>query len=246
MSLHFINCTRETFLNEYKRLYRFTTLDRFFEMQKSGRYPFVSPLKWNDPYEKYFLERDYEVGNKRYALPIKDKIYSSCLSATSNSEAYWNVYAPNSDGIRLGFESSVFLTELLDKIEDADVYVGPIQYFHTLDFTKKGIDTSRLSACVTSQQDIPYQIELMYRKRSAFLYEDEIRIMILPKKELKKNDEIDFPFEITKHAMDITLDPRIGKNHFQFIKDNLQRDHQIRISRAALYKEITPGPFKLG
>jgi hypothetical protein len=211
----------------------------------SKSYPFVSPLEWRDPYEKYFLELKYVVNKSTFSLPIKEKIFASCFSGTSNSEAYWNVYAPNSDGVRIGFEAEPFLLEFLGKIKNADVFIGPINYYNTNDFSKKGIDISRLSKSIRELEDLEFQVELMFRKRIAFIYENEIRVVILPNKNRKGSIEINHSIDLGKLAFDITFDPRMGVYQFNFLKENLLQKYGIRVSKASLYKTINVSPWTL-
>ena len=42
-------------------------------------------------------------------LSIKNNLFASCFSKTSNSEAYWSVYTPNSDGVRIEFSTETFM-----------------------------------------------------------------------------------------------------------------------------------------
>ena len=220
MAIHFINCTEDSFKNEFPRLYRFSTLDRFFEQLDSKKISFVSPLKWNDPYEKYFLERDYRINNKQYNLAFKENVFALCFSSISNSEVYWNMYAPKCDGVRIEVSSEKFLTDFLCKIKGADVYVGPVKYYSTNDFYKKDIDTKKLSLSLNNHEEIIHQIELLYRKRNAFQYEKEIRIIIIPKRNNRRIEIVEHPYQFEQNNSKITLDPRTGNNLFKFIKAN--------------------------
>ena len=245
MAIHFINCTEDSFKNEFPRLYRFSTLDRFFEQLDSKKISFVSPLKWNDPYEKYFLERDYRINNKQYNLAFKENVFALCFSSISNSEAYWNMYAPKCDGVRIEVSSEKFLTDFLSKIKGADVYVGPVKYYSTNDFYKKDIDTKKLSLSLNNHEEIIHQIELLYRKRNAFQYEKEIRIIIIPKRNNRRIEIVEHPYQFEQNNSKITLDPRTGNNLFKFIKANLLRNNGLRISKAKLYNQIIPSDWKL-
>jgi hypothetical protein len=91
------------------------------------------------------------------------------------------------------------------------------------------------------------QAELMLRKRKAFLYEDEVRVMIVPHKFRKNNSsEISFPIELSVLAQSIYFDPRFGLDHFRYLKRSLLDSYGIRISKAELYKEIKGKPINLG
>ncbi len=245
MAIHFINCTEDSFKNEFPKLYRFINLDRFFEQLDSKKISFVSPLKWNDPYEKYFLEPVYRINNKPYNLVFKESVFALCFSSIPNSEAYWNMYAPECDGVRIEVSSENFLTDFLSKIKGADVYVGPVKYYSTNDFYKKDIETTKLALSLNNHEKLLHQIELLYRKRNAFQYEKEIRVMIIPKSNNRRKEAVEYPYQFVQNASNITLDPRMGKNLFNFIKANLLHNNDLRISKARLYNQIIPSDWEL-
>jgi hypothetical protein len=246
MALHFIGeFDRAEFLHQYKRIYRFMPINHFLNILETRTYSFRSPLLWNDPYEKYFLCRTYTIDDVEIELPIKNKLFASCFSKTSNSEAFWNVYAPNSDGVRIEFNTEKLIDHFLSKINHADVFVGPMKYLHTRTFPKEGIDTTRLKDSIRKDGSANAQVELMLRKRSAFLYEDEVRVMILPKKVKKDANEIQYPIEFGSVASKVTFDPRFGVNHFNFIKRMLMKEYDIRPSRATLYREVKSDLYHL-
>jgi hypothetical protein len=240
------NYTREQFIQSHKRLYRFMPVNEFFKMLHTGKYIFRNPSAWNDPFEKYFLDREYRIKNTNYHLSIKNNLFASCFSKTSNSEAYWNVYTPNSDGVRIEFSTEIFLDNFLSRIVNADVYMGSIKYYSTNEFHKTDIDIKRLSSSITNNNDHEVQAELMFRKRKAFLYEDEVRIMILPHKAKKSNgSEITIPINLSAMIKSVYFDPRFGLDHFNYLKKSLLNNYGIRISKAELYKEIKGKPMDL-
>lgn len=246
MAIHFINLTRETFLKDYKRVYRFTTLDRFIEVLKTQKFAFVNPTKWADPFEKFFLERDFIVDNATYKLPIKDKVFAVCVSGTISSEAYWKVYAQKEDGIRLTFDTEKLLENFLDKISDADVYIGKVSYqitreFHKISFDKKGLIDEIKNSKIGDKQ-----IKLLLKKRKSFLYEDEVRIMVIPhKKDKKETSVFHSQTDITKYTDDYTLAPRLGRNHVKVLREYFQRDFGFKVSHSRLYSDLNREPINL-
>jgi hypothetical protein len=240
MALHFIgdNKTREDFIKNNKYIFRFVPIDRFFEMLYAKKYPFVSPLSWNDPYEMYFLNSEYEIGDQKHNLTIKKKVFASCLTKISNSEAFWKVYTPNFYGVRIGFETEVFISEFIEKIKNAEIFIGNINYQHTNDLKKIEIDKKRLCKSILNENDLEYQMELLLKKRSAFKYEEEVRIMVLPNKFKKDDNKLLYSFDLLKTAHEFTFDPRMGSDLFNFIKINLKSEFGPKVSQSFLYKEI--------
>jgi len=83
MAINFIKISREDFLR--KEVYRFLTLDWFIEAVKSKNFAFINPSLWEDPFEKFFLERDFIINGETFNLPAKDKIFAVCVSRSKTS-----------------------------------------------------------------------------------------------------------------------------------------------------------------
>lgn len=245
MAIHFINLTREIFLKEYKRVYRFTTLDRFIEVLRTKKFAFVNPTKWADPFEKFFIERDFLINNEKFKLPIRDKVFAVCVSGTISSEAYWKVYAPKEDGIRLTFDTEKLLTKFLDMIPDADIYIGKVSYQITREFYKISFDKKGLIEEIKNNIIGDQQIKLLLKKRKSFLYEDEVRIMIIPHKKNIDSSVFHIPTEIINYTDDYTLDPRLGRNHVKVLREYFQKDFGFKVSHSRLYSDLSREPINL-
>ena len=238
MAIHFINTTREEFLNDYKRVYRLTTLDRFIEGLKTKKFAFIKPIEWTDPFEKIFLDREFIIDGEKIKLPMNENLFAVCLSGTSDSEANWKVYAPKEDGIRLTFDTTKLLTNFIEKIPNADIFIGHVNYQNTREFHSISLDKKALIDEIKRSKIGEQQIELMLKKRKTFLYEDEIRIMIIPHKKSKSSSIFHTPADITAFTLDYTLDPRIGNNHAKILKDYFQRAFELKLSHSKLYSNI--------
>ncbi len=245
MAIHFVNITREIFIKDYKRVYRFTTLDRFIESLKTSTFTFINPLKWSDPFEKFFLERDFIVHNKKVKLPAKDKVFAVCVSGTLSSEAYWKVYAPKEDGVRLTFNTEKLLTNLLDNINDADIYIGKVNYQITPEFYKISFDKKKLIKEIDSNNIGEQQMRLLLKKRKSFLYENEVRIIIVPHIRPDEKTAYKLPADIKEFTTDYTLDPRLGKNHVKVLKEYFLQQFNFKISHSRLYSELKRDPINL-
>jgi len=245
MAVHFLNLNRADFLKEYARIYRFSTIERTIDILKNKNITFINPTKWVDPFEKFFLERNYLIGNCNFSLPLKDNAFALCVSATSNSEAYWNIYAPKEDGIRLTFNTEMFLEYFLDKIRNADIYIGKVDYQITNDFHNLTIDKNKLINEIKNLSIGEQQINLLLKKRTAFYYENEIRIIIIPKYNVKDNDFLNLRTDIMKYTENFTLDPRIGSNHVKILKEYFKNNFGIKVSHSKLYSDLKRKPIRL-
>ena len=236
MAINFVGITRKKFLSEYERIYRFTNLERFIEALSTNSFTFVNPSKWPDPYERFFLERNFNIANKEVYLPAKDNIFSVCLSGTLSSEAYWKVYAPKEDGVRLTFNTEKLLSTFLEKIKNCEVYIGKVNYQVTKEFFKISFDTGKLIQEIEDNKVGDQQIRLLLKKRKSFLYENEIRILIVPKS--KQNNNIyNVDTDITQFTSGYTLDPRLGKNLVKVLKEYFLNKYTLEISHSLLYAD---------
>ncbi|HOG19093.1 MAG TPA: DUF2971 domain-containing protein [Salinivirgaceae bacterium] len=245
MAINFVNTTRESFLEEHKRVYRFMTLDRFVEILKTKKIALVNPSEWEDPFEKYFLDREYIIDNERFNLPIKDKVFAMCVSGTINSEAFWKVYAPKGNGIRLTFNTEKLLTNFLDNIYNADVYIGNVCYQFTKKFYDLPFDKKVLIDEIKNDKIGRQQIELLLKKRTSFLYEDEVRIMVIPQKNSKDTSIFLTPTEIASYTEECNLDPRLGKYHAEVLKEYFKENFGFKVSHSRLFSNIKRGPINL-
>lgn len=244
MSIHFVNITKDQLLNEYKRVYHHTTIDRFSGMLNLKKLIFVNPASWNDPFEKFFYEREFSLMGKKIQLPIRNNLYSLCVTGTGSSEAFWKVYSPMENGIRLTFDMNKFIKEFLGKIKNAEIHIGKVNYKSTKEFHKLMENTQNLITELNDSKIGPTQINLMIQKRKAFEYEDELRIMIIPN---RRNKSLNYKInaDIKNFTIDYLLDPRVGKNHAKLLKHYFKAQFQIKLSQATLYNEIKRGPINL-
>lgn len=237
MTVKFINIERDEFLKKFKKVYRFTNIERFTETLCSKKFTFVNPTKWTDPFEKYYLERTFQIDGKKVKLPAKNNIFSVCVSGTLTSEAYWKVYAPKEDGIRLSLNTEKFLNTFLDRIVDCDVYIGKVDYQLTNKFSKIDFDPELFKE-IKDKKIGSQQIQLLLKKRKSFVYEDEVRIMIIPHK--KQNDTtFKVDSDITEFTNSYTIDPRLGKNRVEIYKDYFSRNFNLTVSHSKLYDELS-------
>lgn len=245
MAVNFINMTRENFLENNKRVYRFTNLDRFIETLTNSEFTFINPAKWPDPFERFFLERQFIIEDKKVKLPAKDRVYAVCLSGTISSEAYWKVYAPKEDGVRLTFNTDKLLSSFLDNIIDSDVYLGKVDYQITKEFHKISFDANRLINEIVDSKIGGQQMRLLLKKRKSFLYEDETRIIVVPKK--KQKDKIAFKqqIDIREFTEGYTLDPRLGVNQVKLLRNYFSQHFDFKVSHSRLYTDLKRDPIVL-
>ena len=214
--IKFVNLNKADFFK--KRLYRFITVSKLKNCLIDNEICFSRPEKWKDPYENYYLNARYKWKRNDMLLPAKGNVFCLCFTERYNSEAYWLTYAPKEDGIRMEFNKFKLFNKL-NRLRKVDVYIGKVIYQNQTSFAnipkvsqELKLDISKLQKEIKSGQIDTEQIKLMLIKRKAFLYEEEIRIFIIPKEAIKDktfNLAIDLKDVITK----CHLDPRFDETN---------------------------------
>lgn len=245
MAIHYVNITQDDFLKNYRQVYRFTNLERFIEALKTNKLTFINPDKWTDPYEKFFLERDFVINNSIFKLPAKDNIFAICFSGTISSEAYWKAYTPKEDGVRLIFHTKKLLTSFLEKIPDVEIYVGKVDYLATTEFSIIQFDKKKLISEINDNIVGEEQIKLFLKKRNSFIYENEIRIIIVPNKKQRNRLFLKLDTDITQYTTQYTFDPRLGRHHAKVLNEYFSNNHNIKVKHSNLYSDIKRDPINL-
>ncbi|MFZ1806230.1 MAG: DUF2971 domain-containing protein [Cyclobacteriaceae bacterium] len=236
MAVKFVDITRKKFLKEHPRLYRFITVERVLAQLRSKELNFINPTKWSDPFEKFFLERDYLIGSRKVFLPIRNRAFCLCLSGTLSSEAYWRVYAPKENGMRTTIKTEKLL-DLLNDQKGYDFHVGKVKYQITKEFHAIKLDKPALIDEINRNQVGPHQLRLLLKKRKSFLYEDEVRIMGIVTK-AKNTIVLNVPIDLKIVTSEFLLDPRMEKNQVKMIKEYFLKNYGIKVWHSTLYKDI--------
>ena len=237
MAVEFVDISRTKFLEDYRRLYRFVTLERFLEQLESKKLTCVNPAHWNDPFERFFLDREYLIENKKVKLPVKDRIFCMCMSGTLSSEAYWKVYAPKDNGLRLTITTNE-LIDSLDQIPNCDVFIGKANYQTTKEFYKISFDKEALIDEIEEHRIGEQQIKLLLKKRKAFLYEDEVRILVSPRRKLKETKFFKIDVDLQLVTSEYLIDPRMEKHQVRLLKESLLNKFNLKAWHSNLYADI--------
>lgn len=144
------------------------------------------------------------------------RVFCSCFTQVSTSEAYWNRI---SDGIGIEFkfirDYLLAILESYDQVNQCDIYIGKIEYLPTKDIQSSKF-LQNYTKGLQSEED---WAKLLFVKRLAYKYEEEIRIVIVKKaKTTSKGCYVPYKCDNTDLIDIVTLDPRIGKNVEQMLK----------------------------
>lgn len=158
-------------------IYRFTSYSLLKEIFKKKQIVFLSPKKWEDPFETRYLDADAIENGKRVVLP-----YIACLcfkmSKNDNSAAFWD--AAKTDGdffVRISFD----LFQLCSALEkfagrtNARIYVCAANYNYSVDDLKNAHTNESIMKGSLEES----YVRLMSLKRKAYKYENELRIFVV-------------------------------------------------------------------
>ena len=245
MPIKYLNNETKNFFETENYLYRVLELDRFIAFKKNN-FTFISPTRWSDPYEKAFLETKYIYGGKIYKYPLKEynsnKLFAQCWTASKQLEAMWKVFAPNHDGvmIKMSVRSILKILENISQRNSYDFYIGKVIYEDAQSmYQMKGQEF--IWREISQQLITKDVISLMLKKRMPFKFENEFRIMAVKRNGSTNRTVLNFKYEhILGEVEYLKFDPRMGKNLFSLIKENIQIDYPIlNVHRSALYSKPT-------
>lgn len=236
--------------------YRFMPYSRVMQMFKENKIAFVSPDKWDDPYEKKYL--NVKVNGNEILLNMACLCFKTSLN--DNSAAFWNsVKKEGEPVIRLTIDLCE-LWNVLDEFaeeNDAQVYVSSVKYTDL----KKINEAYKNPAIVKSNLEESY-IRLMSLKRNAYKYEEELRVFVVWKKnnegkvfddfkkdkilkiDLKKSEIVkkillDRTLSKIETAVQFNLLDKQGKNSYRELENYLLKNKlrkNIRISKSSFEK----------
>lgn len=218
----------DLFCSKNKYIYRFLPLERLLEILDKKILTFVSPTKWNDPFDN-FLFKEYEVPQESFL----NRLYVLCFTHNSHSQAYWNTYSPSGFGVRLRIRSEEFIKMLMRNNDK--VWLGKMDYKYESRLTEQLKNLVGLRDSMLLDEPNPTFFEAFHLKRMPFEYEKESRFSILLSDENKsglKKINID-PESVFS---EIYLDPKMGDNETKAWKKHLSQ-YKIPVKKSLLFKD---------
>ena len=89
-NISFVNIEESEFLSN-KLLFKYLDLEHALELIKTQKIWVANPTIWTDPFESRFISAKYNGENFSW----KDKVFCTCFTNASNSEAFWKAYSNN-------------------------------------------------------------------------------------------------------------------------------------------------------
>lgn len=211
--------------NEY--IYRFLPLERFLETIQTNKIAFISPRKWNDPFDNFLFRQHVENENN-----FLNKIYVLCFTLNPHSQAYWKTYAQEGYCVRLKIRTKVFF-DLLMKNRDK-VWLGRMKYLNETKLVEELQQTKGLKNSLEDNKINELFIKTFLLKRRPFQYEKESRIII--QSNVNETGVKQINIDAKQIIKDIYLDPRMGKYETIAWKNYLKQ-FGILVRKSLLFKE---------
>jgi hypothetical protein len=124
---------------------------------------------------------------------------------------------------------------------NSELFVGKVNYFKKQEFYSLESEMYKLKKEIKSESIGNAQIGLFLKKRKAFEFEQEIRLLqigpVIGGEKLVVN-----PME---SAIEVQLHPLMGKRHAAILKKFFNDRYNIRTTQSALYNEIADNPIVL-
>lgn len=185
--IHMLNGYK--FPSDKSTVFKYMPLQRFLDCVDENVLVFVSPDLWYDPFEQ--LYHGIDCSSRGYSPT--EEIACLCISekSSTNEDASWRIYSDNVKAVRISIDQKALLTLLSDFAikEDYQVYIGKVQY----KLEKTEIETLYKNSSDYQNHFFPnnmtraHYLSVMLQKRSAFSYENEVRIFLV-KDSIKFND----------------------------------------------------------
>lgn len=220
---------------ESKSLYRIMHFDHLAEWFETGKYPLLSPEKWEDPFEKLLKEAVFPTSED---VPyIKGKMYGLCLTWDGISDALWRVYSPIQYGIRVR-TTALRLANALSKAPElagGRTYIGEVEYRSTSELINHA---KSIRDTLSKTRNTEQIARTMLLKRTPFRYEKEVRILHLTERPAAEEGMILFEADPHQVIQSILVDPRAPDHRFRTIKRYFQHvaKFQGSINKSKLYE----------
>jgi hypothetical protein len=241
MAVTFLSKQTEQFFASKNYLYRIITLDRFLDFE-NDQMVFVSPSKWSDPYEKAFLEANYNFQGNVYQHPLKTsngyKLFAQCWTENIQTEAMWKVFAPNGDGVMIKLEANnlIKILEEISKKGSYDFYIGKALY-EDVEHIYRMKQENGVWMDIAEKNLSERVLSLLLKKRMPFQSENEIRVMAVKRNGHNKRHYISLKVsDLLRYVEYLKFDPRMGEKLFKFTQEALNIKYpNLNIHKSRLY-----------
>ena len=256
-NIHYLNITEDDFLNDKRPLFKHMSLENALKTLNDNELWFSNPTKWNDPFESRFIKAKYKnKTGKTISHPWLNTVFCMCLTQIAASEAHWTPYSQNQIGIEFVIDRKALVVFLESHLTDYDIYIGKAEYMRTCEI-KGALDKIPFAKPVPTMLTDKWWARLLLLKRNAFNYEDEIRIILVSKKQVDEDGILlNYNCDCTDLIHSIILDPNLQINTENLLRgvfeniygfSPIQTNNSLhpRVYKSRLYQELDDHVYKL-
>lgn len=219
------------------RIYRVFPQMRFFSLFEERRNALLRPQKWDDPFENVFLQSPVVFPNgENGPIGFHNDVYGQCWTLETASDAMWQIYSKNGDGIRVRTTVGKLINGMraANKIAaDVRCFIGRVRYLsdNRLKQFGKSMFTEYSGAEAIAQS--------LLVKRNAYKHENEVRLIYISPDSTREGDFV-YKYDIDPLALfdQAMVDGRVGWADFVTLKERIARWTGLpksRIKRSLLY-----------
>lgn len=227
-------------LNE--KIHRIYSKGRFLDLLQNREHALVSPTKWDDPFENFFLKSEMIIAetNERVSLEnLAQDWYGQCWNLGEESDAMWRIYSSSKDSIRITTTIGELFSSIQDpnnKFPELSCFIGKVKYLDEREI--KNLVQNLTFQDVTAGGRADGFAELLCIKRTAFEHEREVRILFQDVEgNFKGRDMVLKPFDVNALCSEVVLDPRQSDSDAALLKAELQnKGCSINIRKSDLYR----------
>lgn len=226
-------------------IYRIYKLSRFKHLLGKNTDGLVSPTKWYDPFENFFLQNTkVKVSENESPIPLQNLAedwYGQCWSFEKETDAMWRIYCP-CPKIETGVKVKSTIRKLFENLQKVDstnpqlqFFVGRVCYFTEHKIKQFMSKTTFSQIASSSGKEFA---RLLCIKRDEFKHESELRILFqdLDIGAGKRGVEGVFDYQLDPNVVfeEIVLDPRITEQ-----QENVQKAELINLGSALQIRKST-------
>jgi hypothetical protein len=210
-----------------RRIYRFYRKKHFTDLVQKGKNCLVSPSKWGDPFENFFLTSKYidRNGEAISLEPLRKDWFGQCWTTHKNSGRMWCHYSPESEAVRV----STTIRKLFDGFYDTSDQYAALKYFvGTVTYMRE--ENIRAYFKNTSIEDIVVganslgMAATLYIKEERYSWESEVRLLFYDVEGTAtgRDGHAFFDFNYTDVFDEIALDSRLAPHEFEEMRSELR------------------------
>jgi hypothetical protein len=221
-------------------IYRIFSAQRFMNLVGSRQNGLVNPVKWDDPFENFFLRATVTTpaGERGSMETLASAWYGQCWTYNADTDAMWRIYSHDKDGIKV----RTTVEKLFASFYDSSDHFASLKYFcGKVDYLTEAAITQFTGNITFQDVALGGRADKFARllcKREAFNHENEVRLLFQdldPRRGV--NGVTQFNFDVHMVCDEVVLDPRLTDQAAAALEAKIiAAGCTLPISRSNLYR----------